>query len=134
MSFVWDDSYSLGIEAIDEQHKRLVYMLQDMEAAMNAGRGGNLTLDVINRMREYAAEHFADEEALLEQHGYPNLPTHLAEHNVFRSRVEELSHALPESDQKKSREVLNFLFQWLVEHIQGTDRAYAAYLKERGVA
>jgi hemerythrin len=131
--FAWDDKYLVGIREIDEQHRRLVRMINDLHEAMVADRGQQALREVVGRMVDYTGYHFSTEEALLKRHGYPQFDAHRHEHDLFTAKAHELQERLEKSGFVLSLEVIRFLRDWLSNHILVNDRKYAAFLSGAGV-
>ena len=130
----WDDAaMSVGITEIDEQHKVLVGMINDLNEAMRAGRGKDALEDMIRGLKDYAAFHFGHEEKLMSSHDFPGLLAHKARHRDFVKQVVDFEKGFASGKAALTMEVMQFLKDWLVEHIQGTDRGYTKHLNDRGV-
>jgi hemerythrin-like metal-binding protein len=125
----WTPTLSTGNEVLDEQHKALFRWLAELDSAATDAR----TLFgayAITRLKNYTRSHFAAEEALMKASGYPGLAEHIAEHEAFRARLAELH--LQSISEDISAETVNFLTDWLTNHIAKSDMAYAPYLKKVG--
>jgi hemerythrin-like metal-binding protein len=129
--FAWSPLYSVGVAKIDAQHKRLSEILTRL---YNGVWEGNKSLArAFNEFRDYAVEHFATEEKLMELHGYPDLPAHKKEHAGCMARVVDYQAALKHGERVDPIEVCRFFQKWLEDHIAGEDRKYAPFFKARGV-
>ena len=71
--FIWNDSYSVGVKAFDEQHKKLFALVDDLHEAMVAGKARTITGQILNEMVEYTRQHFSAEEKMLQKYDYPGL-------------------------------------------------------------
>lgn len=114
----------IGIETIDEEHKKLFQLLNETEKMLSAGAPYKTTVTpLISELKEYAATHFAHEEAYMEQIHDPELPRQRKEHAEFTEKVN--SYDLQELDDAKGKEVaeelLHYLARWLYRHILGSD-------------
>ena len=69
-AFQWNTSYSVKVEAMDAQHKRLFEIIRELYTAMRAGQGKQVVGEVLHRLIEYTVQHFAAEEKLMEKNGY----------------------------------------------------------------
>ena len=100
-------------------------------------RAGREAHDVLSstfaNLVDYTKQHFEFEESLLEMHRYPSRRAHALRHRDLTDEVGTLAKRFEAGQIALSIEVLDFLCRWLVDHIQGTDKAYASYLVERGV-
>lgn len=129
----WHPNFSINIEEIDKQHQLLVKMINDLYDAMNAGEEKAVLQKLINRLNIYAAMHFAKEEHYFDTFGYPETELHKKEHSDFEEKVLDFENDFNEGSQSLSIEIVNFLGDWLVGHIQGSDKKYASFLNQRGI-
>jgi hemerythrin len=131
----WTASLSVGIPSFDEEHAQLVGMMNQLYDAMKAGVGKEMVGRVLDGLIKYTRTHFAHEERVMQQHAYPAYPAHKAQHDSLTKRVLEVQNQYRAGKSfALSIELMNFLRDWLVTHIQGTDRNYQAYLTSKGVA
>ncbi len=130
---VWDDSLRIGIKDIDAQHQILVRMICDLHEAMRTGKGKAQVEQVVKGLEDYAVEHFGFEEGLMEKYKYPGYVHHRKEHDAFVEKVMAFGEEFRAGKVALTNEVMNFLKNWLVGHIKGTDRKYAPFFKERGL-
>lgn len=128
--FEWDDSIALGIPIIDGQHKALFDWVNTLDAAIKNGDGAEVVGEVIWNLITYVTEHFSEEERLMLSCNYPDLADHRKEHDQFVSRLREIQvsyingHEMGES-------VLDFMVDWLVCHIKGTDQGYNRFIHQQ---
>lgn len=123
----WTTALSTGVPALDEHHKTIFRWLAELENAA-ADQRTLFGVYVITRLKHYVREHFTAEEALMQAANYPDLAAHMAEHEAFRARLGELQ--LKSIAQDVSSETVEFLMEWLANHITKTDMAYVPYLKQ----
>jgi len=126
---VWSDAYSVGLPHIDEQHKKLVVMINDLfQACKEEGAASKITFaKAFSKAADYTQTHFRDEEEFLQQAGYPDLPAHKVEHKSF---VDEIWAQFGKFKDGNG-EPLNlprFLKTWLLNHIAIKDKKYAAFI------
>ena len=125
----WTDRLSVGIPAIDSQHRTLVDMINQLHEAHRRGEGRAVLDDILAAMADYARLHFRDEEALMAAAGYPKLAEHKRLHEEFGTRLIVLQARQRRSTPVGlSLEVMSFLREWLVEHIEGVDKHYVPHL------
>lgn len=129
----WNDNYSLKIKDIDEQHRQLIDQINILHDAMKKGKGKEVVGSIISRLAEYTQRHFMTEEQLFLKHAYPETTRHTREHNAFIERVAGFQKDLDSGRIMLSMEVLNFLKEWLIGHIQGVDKKYGPFLNAKGV-
>jgi len=132
-AFVWNDSYSVHVEHFDAQHRKLFEVVNSLDEAMRAGRGDEVMRDVVHRLAVYTRTHFLQEEVAMRRTGYPAMAAHRAEHQALMAEVEKFKKDLDEGRQPNTVVVLDFLREWLVNHIRKSDRAYSDHLNAHGV-
>ncbi len=131
---VWNDKFSVGVAAIDNEHKRLVQMLNELYDAIQAGRGKDALGKILDGLIAYTAGHFAHEERLFAETGYPASAAHTKEHEDLKKQVLDVQAKYRAgATGVLSLEVMNFLKNWLVVHIQGSDRKYGPHLNAKGI-
>jgi hemerythrin len=130
----WTEKLSVGVGMLDEDHKRLVAMVNELYEAMQAGHGRDSLGRILDGLVRYTREHFAREEKLFAQTGYPATALHKQEHDALTRQVLEVQrkHAAG-SATTLSLEVMQFLKNWLIKHIQGSDQKYRAHLNANGI-
>ncbi len=128
--FEWDDSIALGIPNIDAQHKALFDWVNRLDAAIKKGDEAEAVGEVIMDLITYVTEHFSEEERLMISCNYPDLPAHRQEHDQFVSRLREIQVNFLHGH-KMAASVLDFMVEWLVCHIKGTDQNYSRFIHQR---
>lgn len=131
--FEWNQSYSVRVQRFDAQHQQLFAIINQLAEAMRVGKGKDVLREVVSRLAIYTRTHFLQEEVLMRQTGYPGLVAHQEQHNKLMAEVETYKRALDEGEQPNTVAVLDFLREWLVQHIQNCDRAYADHMNAHGV-
>ncbi|MBE2886467.1 bacteriohemerythrin [Geobacter anodireducens] len=130
----WSDSLSVKVKQFDDQHKKLVDMVNQLFDAMKAGKGNQVMGGILKSLIQYTQTHFAAEERVLKQHGYPDLEAHKKEHNALVMQVLDLQKQLQEGKSVLTQHVMTFLRDWLSKHIQGDDKKYGVYLNGKGIS
>lgn len=129
----WSPALSVKIKQCDDQHIKLVNMVNELHDAMKEGKGKEVLGKILNGLIAYTATHFADEEKLMAQHNFPELSQHKAIHETLVKQVLELQTKFKSGQAILTYDVMNFLKDWLVKHIQGDDKKYGLYLNGKGV-
>jgi len=129
----WNNNLRVNISKIDEQHRKLVSIVNDLNSAMGLGKGKEIMGNVLSSLIDYTKSHFATEEELMEKYVYPGYLTHKADHDALTKQVNETMKKFTEGKAIVTVEVMNFLKDWLINHIQNTDKRYAPYLNSKGV-
>ena len=130
----WMPNFNTNIDIIDQQHRMLVDLVNELSEAHEAGKDRNILLKLIEKLGIYAATHFAREEDYFETHGYPNTDEHLQEHDYFEDMLFQFEDEFKAGKQDLTFNVLMFLSDWLVNHINGSDQEYVPFLKGKGVS
>lgn len=128
----WNDSLSVKIKSIDDQHKKLVEMINEFYENIRSNSNNESISALINKMKEYTIYHFEFEEKLLETNNYSDIELHKKEHEDFIKKVVDLETRFNEGKLIISFEITSFLKDWLKKHIKGTDMQYSALLVENG--
>ncbi len=132
---VWSDKLSVGVRSIDDQHKKLVTLLNQLHDGMIAGRGKEVVGPVLKGLIDYTATHFKYEEDLFARTGYADSAAHKKEHSDLVRRVLEIQQIYNEKGPSVlTIQVMNFLKDWLTAHILGSDQKYVPHLKAKGVS
>ncbi|HYD31505.1 MAG TPA: bacteriohemerythrin [Azospirillaceae bacterium] len=130
----WNDKMSVGVQQFDDEHKRLVAMLNDLFDAVQAGKGKDVLGKILDGLIDYTKKHFANEEQHFTKFAYPDLAAHKKEHEDLAKQVLDVQKKYHAGNTATlSMEVMNFLKNWLVKHIQGTDKKYGPFLNAKGV-
>lgn len=131
--FTWKEEYSVNIKEIDDQHKELVAMINELHEAMMQQRAKDVLGKILNKLVSYCAGHFATEERLMQTHGYLEYAGHKAKHDKMTAKVLALQNDLKANKLNLTTEVSQFLRDWLDKHILGTDKKYSTHFNTRGV-
>ena len=130
---VWDDALSVGIQEIDEQHKVLVSLVNEMHEAISNKKGSDVTNDILRRLAEYTRIHFAVEEALMRITDYPEYEEHKAQHEELIAEIVDLQKKVEAGEHSISFQLLHFLKMWLTQHIMDSDMEYSPHLLKAGL-
>jgi hemerythrin-like metal-binding protein len=129
----WKDDYSVGIDSIDQQHKKLLNLINQLQTAVDYSTGEEFERDALDELVDYTKTHFTYEEGLMRDNDYPGFEPHKVQHEKMIKKVEEvLSEYEQDHDTAMSNAAL-FLKDWLINHINGTDKEYSSYLIGKGV-
>lgn len=129
----WNDSWVIGVKQIDAQHMNLVKILNQLHDAMSRGQGKDVLKSTLESLVSYTRAHFAAEEQLMKQSGYPDLEAHKREHEALTAKVVEFQRNFESGHIGLGVEVMHFLGSWLQGHIRGTDKKYVPSLHANGV-
>lgn len=126
----WSETYSVGVDDIDNQHRQLFALINELWRAVNDGSKPPQLDRVFRRLEEYTVRHFRDEEKLMAASGYPGCAEHKRTHVRFIRCVAE-AKANYHAGQGMAPETMYFFSNWLVNHVQKDDRAAADFYLER---
>ena len=129
----WNDKYSVGISIIDEQHKKLFGLINKTFYVEGHGGSKIALMQIIEQMTDYAIKHFKAEESYMREFNYPEYHDHKKEHDGFFDKTLVFFDKVIKDDRHVSNELHEYLTQWLVNHIQGTDRQYIDCFKKNGL-
>jgi len=129
----WKESFSVNVAEIDEQHQKLVSMINRLFDAMQRGEGKKVIGATVNGLIDYAAIHFTTEEKYFDQFGYPDTVSHKQEHADFVQKALEFKSDYDQGKVLLSPAVITFLSDWLQNHIAGSDQKYARCFNENGL-
>jgi len=132
--FEWNDSYSISVDTIDAQHQMLFRLAGDLHRAMLAGAVKASLAQLLAGLAQYTQAHFAYEERLMQQAGYPEFEDHKREHEDLARRVREFQKDFEEGRIGTAIGLLQFLKGWLQTHLAESDHKYAPYVKAKGLA
>ena len=119
----WNENLSVGVPAMDEHHKKLVGLINQLHSAMRSGQGNTVVGPALEELANYTQYHFSAEEKLMEQHRCAGLPEQQEAHGKLIAAVSDVRQKLAAGHQGVSLEVLTMLKDWLVNHIQRKDKA-----------
>jgi len=125
----WDDDFSVEIPLMDDQHKKLIIIINDLfQRCVDVCASTNLTFAMaVKDATEYAKMHFRIEEEYLEKAGYPGLPDQKREHGLFLAEVLAASERYKKGE-AMPLDLVRFLKKWLLNHIAVSDKKYTSYL------
>jgi methyl-accepting chemotaxis protein/hemerythrin len=130
--FEWDDSLSVKVTEIDNQHKRLIDLINQLHKAMGEGKSKEEIDGILNGLIDYTKTHFGYEENLFDKYKYPETTQHKQAHIDLVKQVVEFEKKFKEGKENISMDLMNFLKNWLINHIKGTDQKYSKFLNDHG--
>ena len=123
----WNEKLQLNIPDMDSQHKRWISILNELHEAVNSGKAAERIGLIINQLVNYTKTHLAAEEKFLKSIRYPDLAAHEAIHREMTDKVMEFQAKYDAGDRAITIQIISFVREWLVNHIQTVDRKYAQY-------
>jgi hemerythrin-like metal-binding protein len=129
----WGLKLSVGIEKIDEQHKKLIDLINELNAAMRNKQAKTVLANILTELSKYTKTHFQTEEVYFKTFNYPETKAHIVEHENFIKKISDFQESLKADDACLSIEIMKFLRDWLVNHILKTDMQYKVFFVEHGL-
>lgn len=132
MSFLeWHQGLSVGNAMLDEEHKQIMGYINDLHDAIEQGSSTEILAKTLDNVMAYSNYHFRHEEALFSATDYPDAKIHIREHDTFTKRTLDIHSQFRFGDSSQlSMDLLIYLKEWLINHIQGTDKGYVSHLQK----
>lgn len=127
----WSEKMSVGVEALDTDHKKLLALVNDLHAIVRKKGDPRVISRIIRDLVAYADYHFQAEEQLLRLCRYPDFEQHKQSHDNLRKQVEDLEARYGENPERAGIKIFDFLSDWLMRHILGDDMKYKPLLTEK---
>jgi hemerythrin len=134
--FEWSDDLLVGVLEIDDQHQRLVELINMLhDTAINPDQDSDKRImkEIIEELFDYTEAHFSIEQYLMGLHAYPESSAHIAEHGKFIENIRQFERDFKENRTNVREDTLAFLKDWLYNHIMKVDKAFGQYLNAKGV-
>ena len=129
----WNNKFSVGVQSLDDQHKRLIGILNELHAAMMKGQAQSVAGPLLDKLLNYALEHFSTEERMMSDAKFAGLAQHRASHQELAGNVGDYVVRYRKGDSAMYVQLLNFLRDWLTNHMQKEDQEYGPSLNRLGI-
>jgi hemerythrin len=123
--FVWKPEYSVGILKIDDQHKRLLDIINELYTAFTENKTKERLGEILKMLLDYTEYHFSSEEQLFVEAQYEKKSEHIEEHKDFVLTIKQFMQDYNNGKGAVTYKLMNFLRNWLINHIQVNDQKYA---------
>jgi len=127
----WKETYNIGFKIIDDQHKKLISIINDLYEAQSHGQLQEAISLALDNLADYTVYHFDEEKKLFVLYEYPKMAEHLKEHDYFVNKVKEFQKELSKGNIVLSLKTMDFLKDWTIEHILGSDKEFSEFAKQR---
>jgi hemerythrin-like metal-binding protein len=125
----WNDSLSCNHIGIDNQHKKLIEIINKVSAALVAEEYEfEKVVDIVTDLDSYIHEHFEFEENLMEKCDFPESNEHINEHNALRMKMDEMKIFDVKNHEEFFSDLLIYLIEWLTNHIMKIDKNLGIYI------
>lgn len=123
----WRESFNTGIEQFDEEHKKIVELVQGVFEAVKENRGGDFE-KVIQELVDYTGYHFTNEEQAMMADEYPEIEQHRKEHQKLMEQAANFQEISKDMNKEQVQKFYRFLRDWLLDHIINCDKKYGEYV------
>ncbi len=127
----WNPRYETGIQFIDDQHKQLLDLVNKLHDGFQSGMPKDEINALLDFMVVYIANHFTTEESFMQEHGYPDLKAHQAQHMTFMTKVKHLAERWKTSTPPTASEFARFIQDWLAHHVSEVDMGFTSWARRR---
>lgn len=129
----WSDDFSVKVSLMDDEHKKLFDLINDLNNAMIDGQSSGKIGEILQGLIDYTEYHFGDEEDMLRKISYPNIAEQERAHRAFVNKMKEFKEELESGEILLSVKIIDFLKDWLVSHIVNIDTKYTDYVHKHGI-
>jgi len=133
MPIQWDDTHSVGVKEIDEQHQHFIRILNKLYESVSHATEQKELKAILDELVAYTDLHFQTEEKYFDKFNYENSTEHKTEHKKLREQVADFYKKYEEGNAEISVDLLDFLEDWLVEHLDGQDKKYTECFNKNGL-
>jgi hemerythrin len=126
----WDESFSIGVDLIDGQHKMLIQRLSEVSEAIEMSQGEGSIAKTLDFLIDYTDFHFSSEEKQMAERNYPHLEHQKQQHEEFRKSLRQFEQDFKEdgATQSLANHIRDFLYNWLIRHIKDVDHKFGEFL------
>ena len=128
-AITWNSAMSVGVKALDADHKALIGMINDLDQAITTNETLAVIVAIVHRLVDYTDYHFEREEAMMRACGYPGFEMHCLEHRAIKSRIRDFRRTFDDNViGGADRRLMAFMLDWLRNHILKSDINYRPFL------
>ena len=121
----WKTEYSVNDTVLDNDHKKLFYLLNTAYECVMNSEEVECILPIIDELSEYTRNHFSAEEQYMKEKGFQGIDEHIAKHKEFTHTIETLKTRYHDNDLDVTRELIIVLGEWLLHHVLRDDMMYS---------
>ncbi len=129
----WEEKYSVGVKLIDDQHKMMFATINELLDAVNTSPTKEKLHGIIDQLIKYKKFHFATEERYFEEFNYENTKDHINRHNIFNLKLVEIQKKWGDNNLSLAFDLVDFLEDWLIDHLMTADQEYKECFKAHGL-
>ncbi len=139
-NIVWSKRYSVKVERLDDQHRQMADLVNRMNDRINAQEDRDRIIEGFTDLIKFTGFHFATEEALMKEHGFPDYKKHKKEHKDLINLLGEIkrqflreSESFSDFDYDLAKDWLVIHKDWFAVHLTHSDKELGRFLKKKGV-
>jgi hemerythrin len=130
---VWKDEYSVNVKELDDQHKNLIEIINNLIEVINAATKEETIVNIITKIVKYKAVHFATEEKYFHQFNYEGTVEHETAHQLFNKKVQEIQAKNKGNVVAFAYTLVDYLEDWLLDHLVTMDQKYKECFHDHGL-
>ena len=124
----WEKKFSVENNTIDTQHKKLIDLINQLFDSMREGKSKDILENLLKALVDYTVYHFDEEEKMMKAVNYANYEPHIKIHETFVAKIKEFQQEYADGNSYISLEVINFLKDWILNHILVQDQQYKSVI------
>jgi hemerythrin-like metal-binding protein len=126
----WSRILSVGVEEIDDDHRRLIALFNELSRAVGKGESTEYLAATLDELIKCTVWHFSHEERLMLKHQFPGAAAHRAAHRELIDAALEWQAKLAQGGYVMTEAEISFLERWLTEHILTVDQKLGSFLAQ----
>jgi len=131
--FEWDPKYSVKVKEIDEQHNQYLKIVKKLSESLGKENSKDVTTQILNELTDFANYHFSTEEKYFKKFNYEDAENHIKEHRNFAEKIDFIKKKHINGQEEVSFELIDYLEDWLLEHLADYDQKYSKCFNEHGL-
>ena len=129
----WKKEYSVKVKEIDIQHKKIFVLINDLNKAIINKNFSETLRKIIDGLVDYSIYHFETEEKYFKKFKFEYSDEHKKEHESFKKKITEIIKKIDNNEMEISFELVDFLEDWIINHVTGSDQKYIQCFQENGL-
>lgn len=129
----WGTRYSVNVMEFDQAHQKLIALINELDDGMRLGKGKEVIGKTLAGLLSYTKTHFNREKECFAQYGYPEAASHLKLHDEFVAKVQDFNDKYAQNKIGLTIELMNYLMDWLIKHIETVDKRYGQFFNGKGL-
>ncbi len=130
---IWKPEYSVGVKEMDSHHQTFFSILNELFVGIYAEKEREWVRNIFEQLNSYARYHFAAEERYFREFKYEETEKHLEMHEYFRNKLSELERENEKPGSDITSDMVKFLEEWFVNHINRADKMYSECFNKNGL-